>query len=301
MKRLLVLLIATILIQFLLVVTAMGTTLKIRTNINAYPDWIVNNQYINSQFGIAIYESDTNLWPNGLPQKPILIHTTNFSSTGKLEFVESVNADLSKLYITFYITYVGAPPGLPPKDVNVINGLKVGYTNVEEEESLNLGPMWNPLAGLASSTSVSGPMVLVQGYGIGPGYGGSIAGDWIVTIDTQTVSIDIEPWFKNNVINPKYNSLLIPVAVLSTPTFNAPKSVELDSLTFGHSGSEKSLAFCSPISVDVDADKNRDLLCFFYTGQAAFKCGDTQGILKGKTKNGTPIEGSDSVRIIPCR
>jgi len=132
---------------------------------------------------------------------------------------------------------------------------------------------------------------------------GSINGQYHAFLMTPflKVTIDIEPWFKPNIIDINLKWLPIPVAILSTPSFNAPKSVDLDSLTFGHSGNEKSLAFCCPLPVDVNCDKAPDLICFFNTGEAGFQCGDTQGILKGQTKNGTPIQGSDSVKIIPCK
>ena len=51
------------------------------------------------------------------------------------------------------------------------------------------------------------------------------------------------------------------------------------SLLFGDSGDENSLGFCSPLFMDVNADKSRDLICFFYTGKTGFQCGDTEGLL----------------------
>ena len=115
------------------------------------------------------------------------------------------------------------------------------------------------------------------------------------------VAIDIEPWFKPNIINRIFKWAPIPVAILSKSGFDAPKLIERDSLTFGHNGDENSLAFCSPLAIDVNRDKARDLLCFFYSGKAGFQCGDTEGILMGETKDGTPIEGSDLVKIVPCK
>jgi hypothetical protein len=117
----------------------------------------------------------------------------------------------------------------------------------------------------------------------------------------KPINIDIEPWFKPNIIDRKFNWAPIPVAILSKPGFDAPKIIDQASLTFGHNGGENSLAFCSPLSIDVNGDKARDLVCFFYTGKAGFQCGDTEGILKGKTKDGMTIEGSDSVKIVPCK
>ena len=77
--------------------------------------------------------------------------------------------------------------------------------------------------------------------------------------------------------------------------------IDQASLTFGYTGDENGLSFCSPLSLDVNADKSLDLICFFYTGKAGFHCGDTEGFLKGEIKDGTLIEGKDSVKIVPCR
>jgi hypothetical protein len=69
---------------------------------------------------------------------------------------------------------------------------------------------------------------------------------------------------------------------------------------FGQTGDEEeSLAFCSPSPEDVNDDGYDDLVCHFYTQMTGFACGDTEGILKGETLDGTPLEGSDSVRIVP--
>lgn len=77
--------------------------------------------------------------------------------------------------------------------------------------------------------------------------------------------------------------------------------VDRDSLTFGFTGDEDSLAFCNPNGEDIDGDGLIDLVCHFNTEDAAFECGDTEGVLKGMTMDGTLIEGSDSVRIVPCK
>ena len=115
------------------------------------------------------------------------------------------------------------------------------------------------------------------------------------------VDIDIRPWSKRNPINYKGHGIL-PVAILSTEDFDAPSQVDQNSLTFGATGNEKSLAFCNrkPRNVSRDGSKD-DLVCHFYIEIAGFKCGDTEGILKGKTVSGIPIEGEDLVRIINCK
>ena len=116
----------------------------------------------------------------------------------------------------------------------------------------------------------------------------------------EPIDIDIKPGSNINPVNPKSKGK-IPVAILSTSDFNARKMVDRDSLTFGATGDENSLAFCTPRRVDINGDHLKDLICHFYTKKTGFQCGDTEGILKGQLLDGTLIEGSDSVRIIPCK
>jgi 6-phosphogluconolactonase len=89
----------------------------------------------------------------------------------------------------------------------------------------------------------------------------------------------------------------IRVAVLSTSSFNAPSLVDMNSLTFGHSGTEKSLAYCDTHSKDVNHDKMPDVVCHFKVSLMNFKMGDTVGNLNGMLLNGTPIQGSAPVKI----
>ena len=115
------------------------------------------------------------------------------------------------------------------------------------------------------------------------------------------VGIDIKPGSFPNSINPESKGK-IPLAILSTKDFDAPSQVDQNSLTFGSTGDEPSLAFCDPEGEDVNGDDLKDLVCHFYTKDTEFLCGDTEGVLNGTTTDGTPIaiEGRDSVRIVPC-
>jgi probable HAF family extracellular repeat protein len=110
------------------------------------------------------------------------------------------------------------------------------------------------------------------------------------------VSIDIKPGGSDNSINPKSQGK-IPVAILSTPDFYAPDKVDLTSLTFGRTGNEHSLDFCT--IEDVNRDGVADVVGHFDTQTTGFQKGDTKGYLKGKTKDGIAFSGSDSVRIVP--
>jgi len=109
------------------------------------------------------------------------------------------------------------------------------------------------------------------------------------------VSIDIKPGGIPNSIN-LHSEGTIPVAILSTPDFDAAGRVKATTLTFGHSGDEVSLAFCN--SEDINGDGLEDLVCHFSTRLSGFVMSDTQGILKGQTKDAVPIFGTDFVRII---
>lgn len=112
------------------------------------------------------------------------------------------------------------------------------------------------------------------------------------------VTIDIKPGESPNRINPKSGGK-IPVAILSANDFNAFSRVDPNSLTFGRTGDEKSLALCH--AEEINGDGRIDLACNFNTQDTGFQCGDSKGLLKGKTKEGIPIEGSDSVSIGPCK
>lgn len=114
------------------------------------------------------------------------------------------------------------------------------------------------------------------------------------------VTIDIKPGGNPNSINPR-NMWRIPVAILSTKDFDAPSQVDQKSLTFGSTGDEESLAFCNRFPKDVNGDGLKDVVCHFYTWATGFRCVDTEGILRGNTIDGTPIGGSDSLKIVRCK
>ena len=117
------------------------------------------------------------------------------------------------------------------------------------------------------------------------------------TIIPCLVSIDIKPDEFPNIISPREGGAT-PVAILSTssPHFDAPSQVNRTSLTFGRTGNEASLAYCTKVK-DVNHDGLPDLLCRFTTRLNGFLVGDTVGILKGLTVGGLPFIGQDSVRI----
>jgi len=113
---------------------------------------------------------------------------------------------------------------------------------------------------------------------------------------SMEVQIDIKPASDPNSINTKSKGT-IPVAILSTPDFDATE-VDKEFLTFGKTGFEDSLNKCTKSNEDVNGDGELDMVCHFNTQDTGFEEGDTEGILRGQTLDGTPIEGSDAVRIV---
>lgn len=123
--------------------------------------------------------------------------------------------------------------------------------------------------------------------------------------DTLLVEIDIKPGSDPNSINPGSKGT-IPVAILSTADFDA-QAISCETLTFGHTGDEKSLAWrgkpgdevpqCS--LEDVNGDGLLDLVCHFMTQLTGFQVGDVEGILRGMTADGNYFEGRDTVQIVP--
>jgi hypothetical protein len=81
--------------------------------------------------------------------------------------------------------------------------------------------------------------------------------------------------------------------------FDAPAEVDTASLPFGRTGPEASLAFCRRSPEAMHADGLLDLLCHFTIPQPDVQAGDTAGVRKGKSIDGTTREGTDSVRIVP--
>ena len=123
-------------------------------------------------------------------------------------------------------------------------------------------------------------------------------GDIVIASPMAQVGIDIKPGSFPNSINLRSQGS-IPIAILSTPTFNAPAAIDPTSPTFGRTGDEQSLAGCNFWPQDVNGDTIPDLVCRFNTQGTGFLAGDTAGILKARKHNNEEVTGTDSVKIIP--
>jgi len=110
------------------------------------------------------------------------------------------------------------------------------------------------------------------------------------------VTIDIRPWVDRNLFVCGASGELVPVAVLSTPEFDATK-LDAGSVHFGRNGTEAAVILIGkdkkPMKVvaDVNKDGLPDIVFTFRLGDTGFKCSDipkgqqmvnVNGVLTGK-------------------
>jgi len=115
----------------------------------------------------------------------------------------------------------------------------------------------------------------------------------------QAAAIEIKPPASPPIpINPRAKGKM-PVAILSTFTFDAVTQMNTTSLTFGHTGDEASLEFCDGAGKDVNGDGLTDLVCHFNTTRTGFLAGDTIAFLKGQTVAGAKVQGSEGINTVP--
>lgn len=129
-------------------------------------------------------------------------------------------------------------------------------------------------------------------------------GDYMLVVSGVTggpevlhINIDVKPGTENvSPLNPKARGR-VPVALLSSKDFD-PADVDTSSLTFGHDGDEDSLEKCNKGSADFNKDGVKELICHFDNRTASFRKGDIEGVLKGKLKDGTLIEGRGLLKVV---
>ena len=108
------------------------------------------------------------------------------------------------------------------------------------------------------------------------------------------VTIDIKPGSDPNSINPNGKGV-IPVAILSTPTFDAT-TVDASTVTFGPGAA--TMVHENAHLEDVDGDGDIDMVLHFKTQDTGIQAGDTEAALTGATVGGQLFEGTDSVQTV---
>lgn len=116
------------------------------------------------------------------------------------------------------------------------------------------------------------------------------------------VTMEVKHWHGGDPSMGRYKGKdPIPVAIMSAPGFDAVAMVNRQSLTFGATGTERSLIRCMNKGRDVRVegvrDGEKDLVCFFRPDVAGFKTGDVQAFLKGNLVNGGKIEASAALKV----
>ena len=197
-------------------------------------------------------------------------------------------------------------PGATSTHIVDINneGVMVGISNVEE----SIIRLKTYIVQNGNFTILNYPASLVtEAWGINDS--GMVVGTYhdqnsvlhgFLAVPVTEIGIDIKPGSKDNPISSKDRGTL-PVAILGNGEFDALEIMNINTIAFGRTGDENSIAFCSPDKRDVNKDGYRDLVCFFWIQRTGFQCGDTQGVLKGTTQSGVSVEGKNMVKIIPCR
>ncbi|OGO37340.1 MAG: hypothetical protein A2W35_02600 [Chloroflexi bacterium RBG_16_57_11] len=124
-------------------------------------------------------------------------------------------------------------------------------------------------------------------------------GDACEPATTKEVVIDIKPGSDPNSINCKNSKDIIPVAILTTDTFDS-LTVDHTTVTFEGAG-EIHRVSGAPVrhEEDVDGDGDVDLVLHFRLGATTLTCDFTEGTLIGETFDGFAIEGIGTVRMVP--
>jgi len=115
--------------------------------------------------------------------------------------------------------------------------------------------------------------------------------DVTVPVPVIEVDIDIKPGSDPNSINLKSKGV-VPVAVLTTDDFNA-NTVVPETVVFAGTEPVRSTL------QDVDDDGDLDMLFHFKTQDLNLTEDSTEATLTGMTDDGQPIEGTDTVNIVP--
>jgi hypothetical protein len=121
--------------------------------------------------------------------------------------------------------------------------------------------------------------------------------------DLKDIKIDIKPKSEVNSINCKNLNGVIPVAILTTESFDA---LSVDHTTVNFEGAvpahvDKHTGEPKRQVGDIDGDDDPDLVFHFRFGDTALTCESAQATLVGFTFEGLAIRGTDSVRMVPSK
>lgn len=120
------------------------------------------------------------------------------------------------------------------------------------------------------------------------------------------VDIDIKPGSYPNAIN-KNGKGVIPVAILGSADFDV-KQIDVSTLSFAGmavrvKGNDKPQCSIDDVSGDFSTpegapDGYDDLVCQFVDDTSSWMVGDGEATLTGQLLDGTPFEGTDSIKVV---
>jgi hypothetical protein len=125
------------------------------------------------------------------------------------------------------------------------------------------------------------------------------AAGWLAVASAQQpirVSVDVKPGDAPTTIKPGREGM-IPVAVLSTPQFDAA-TIDPATIRIGPTGAEAAI-FRSTLD-DVDRDGDVDLMLLVRVQDLALTCAGKTVVLKARTASGQQVEGSEVVTLEGC-
>jgi thrombospondin type 3 repeat protein len=250
-------------------------TARFRNN-TGFPILTIRPDCINTTFTVTTTDIDPLLLDPIIRERMYGIPDDLVTIAAGAEFV--VTCDLAEMFDASILT---------PGSYNVL----ATYANQIVDRNIVNGVCTLPGGGCISDVWIGAVTSTPQIVAITPPPAGSPP--------ATRVEIDIEPFISRNVW-PCGLRFTIPVAVLSSPEFDATK-IDPKSVTFGKNGTEaldptRNLIGASQRLFDVNGDGLKDMLFAFWFHQTGFSCNDIPAgarsvvvnpILKGKAKVGT--------------
>ena len=176
---------------------------------------------------------------------------------------------------------------------NIWKVLPDGSGLAQVGNTVGLDPVWLPDGRILFSDEVGSSAALSTIILWDPRSGSK---QTVSNVEGYFVGIDIRPGTHVNRINPRSEEGTVPVAILSQLGLEPFTGVDQATLTFGRTGSEKSLVRCKKHGVDLNKDGVPDLICRFSIRVAGFRAGDNKGILRFRDgEYDFPYEGRDAI------
>ena len=122
---------------------------------------------------------------------------------------------------------------------------------------------------------------------------------WSIPLFAQQplkITIDVKPGDDKVTLEPEREGM-VPILIVTTPAFDAAR-VDPDTVRIGPGGTEASI-FRSMLE-DVDKDGDIDRMVLVRVRDMQIKCGNKVIRVTGKTVDGRPFEGADTVATEGC-